>query len=246
MNSNRIWIIGASHGIGRELARVFAAEGAQLILSARDRDALQRVADEIGGARIEPLDVSDRPGLEAAVGRIAQGGPVDRIIHLAALYDPGRIADLDPVRAAQIVTVNLTGSFHVAQLGVQLLTPGGQLALCGSVAGYMGLPQGQIYSATKAGVINLAESLRAERGDLDIRLISPGFVETRLTRKNNFAMPAIMAPDQAARAIRAGLEGRRFEIHFPRRLTLPLKLLRALPYGLSLRLTRRLTREDKP
>lgn len=131
MNSNRIWIIGASHGIGRELARVFAAEGAQLILSARDRDALQRVADEIGGARIEPLDVTDRPGLEAAVGRIAQGGPVDRIIHLAALYDPGRIADLDPVRAAQIVTVNLTGSFHVAQLGVQLLTPGGSWRCAG-------------------------------------------------------------------------------------------------------------------
>ena len=106
---------------------------------------------------------------------IAAGGKLDRIVHLAALYDPGRIADLDPEKAAQLVTVNLTGSFHIAQVGPRLLRKHGQLALCGSVAGYVGLPQGQIYSATKAGVINLAESLRAERPDVDVRLICPGF-----------------------------------------------------------------------
>lgn len=240
----RIWIIGASDGIGRELARQYAATGARLILSARREDALADLADEIGGAEIAPLDVGDRASVEAAADRIFQGGPVDRIVHLAALYDPGRIADLDPDRAAQIVTVNLTGSFHIAQIGPRLLRSGGQLALCGSVAGYVGLPQGQIYSATKAGVINLAESLRAERRDLDIRLICPGFVETRLTEKNDFQMPAIIKPEEAAEAIREGLDRSGFEIHFPHRLTRSLKLLRALPYGLSLRLTRRLSRED--
>jgi len=241
---SRIWIIGASDGIGRELARQYAAEGARLVLSARRQDALQALADEIGGAEIRPLDVADRASLDAAASAIAAGGSLDRIVHLAALYDPGRIADLDPDMAARIVTVNLTGSFHVAQVGPPLLRRGGQLALCGSVAGYVGLPQGQIYSASKAGVINLAESLRAERSDLDIRLICPGFVETRLTEKNEFRMPALIQPDKAATAIRTGLARGGFEIHFPHRLTRSLKLIRALPYWLSLPLTRRLSRED--
>ncbi|MCF3973338.1 SDR family NAD(P)-dependent oxidoreductase [Paracoccus salsus] len=240
----RIWIIGASDGIGRELARQYAQEGARLILSARRMAALEELATRIGGAEIRPLDVADRASIEEAARAIAATGPVDRIVHLAALYDPGRIADLDPDKAAQIITVNLTGSFHIAQIGPRVLRAGGQIALCGSVAGYIGLPQGQIYSATKAGVINLAESLRAERADLDVRLICPGFVETRLTEKNDFKMPALIKPEEAATAIRKGLAGRRFEIHFPHRLTRSLKLVRALPYALSMRLTRRLSRED--
>lgn len=241
----RIWIIGASEGIGRELARAYSKEGAALILSARRAEALQDVARQIGGAEVVALDVADRASVEAAAQTIAGIGKLDLIVHLAALYDPGRISDLDPDRAAQIIAVNLTGSFHIAQIGPPLLRKGGQLALCGSVAGYVGLPQGQVYSATKAGVINLAESLRAERPDLDIRLICPGFVETRLTEKNDFDMPALMRPDKAAEAIRKGLQGRHFEIHFPHRLTRSLKLLRALPYALSMRMTRRLNREEE-
>lgn len=242
--NERIWIIGSSQGIGRELARQYAAEGARLILSARSEDELQTVADELGKAEVRPLDVSDRASLDDAATAIRAGGPVDRLIHLAAIYDPGRIADLDPDKAAKAVTINLTGSFHVAQIGPTVLKHRGQLALCGSVAGYLGLPQGQIYSATKAGVINLAESLRAERsGDLDVRLICPGFVDTRMTRKNDFKMPAMIQPEEAATAIRKGLDGSTFEIHFPHRLTRSLKLMRALPYALSLRLTRKLNRD---
>lgn len=116
------------------------------------------------------------------------------------------------------------------------------MALCGSVAGYIGLPGGQPYSATKAGVISLAESLYAECGNsFDVKLISPGFVRTPLTDKNAFKMPMIVEPDVAAAAIADGLLTRRFEIHFPRKFTLLLKLLRLLPYRLSLRLTRNIT-----
>ena len=240
----RIWIIGASDGIGRELALAYGRRGTELILSALREDRLAEIAAQIGGAEIRPMDVADRASVQAAADAIAATGPLDRIVHLAALYDPGRIADLDPDKAAQIIAVNLTGSFHIARFGPPLLRKDGQLALCGSVAGYIGLPQGQIYSATKAGVINLAESLRAERADLDIRLICPGFVDTQMTRKNDFDMPAIIQPDKAAQAIMRGLDGRRFEIHFPHRLTRTLKLIRALPYAASLRLTRRLSRDD--
>ncbi|NVK46578.1 MAG: SDR family NAD(P)-dependent oxidoreductase [Rhodobacteraceae bacterium] len=238
----RIWIIGASDGIGAKLAEAYAAEGAHLILSARSEDKLTAMTDRLGpDHRAVSLDVSDRKSLEAAAEKIAATGPLDRIIHLAALYDPGKIKDLDPERAAQLVSVNLMGSFHIAQIAPPLLRAGGQLALCGSVAGYIGLPQGQIYSATKAGVINLVESLRAELSDqIDVRLISPGFVDTRLTAQNNFEMPAVIPPERAAERILKGLNSRRFEVHFPYRLTLALKLMRALPYWASLPLTRRL------
>lgn len=239
----RIWILGASDGIGAALARAFAAQGAALVLSARRADPLQALAQDLGGAEVLALDVTDPASLSAAARRIAAGGPLDRAITLAADYDPGAALEIDPDRAARIVATNLTGSLLFARVAAGLLRPGGQLVLTGSVAGYVGLPQGQIYSATKAGVINLAESLRAElSGRLDVRLVNPGFVATRLTAQNDFAMPGLLSPEAAARRIVAGLAGRRFEVHFPRRLSWPLKLLRALPYGVALRLTRRMTR----
>ena len=241
--SERIWIMGASDGIGAALARLWAARGADVILSARSADKLADLAQDLGGAEMQPCDVTDRESLAKAARQISASGKVDRAITLAALYDPGKVMELEADVAARIVAVNLTGRFNFARAAVPLLRQGGQLALTGSVAGYVGLPQGQIYSATKAGVINLAESLRAELApEVDVRLISPGFVDTRLTQKNDFDMPALIQPEDAAAAIVKGLDKGGFELHFPRRLTLPLKFLRVLPYGLALRLTRRLVR----
>ncbi|MEP1766310.1 MAG: SDR family NAD(P)-dependent oxidoreductase [Sulfitobacter sp.] len=239
-----IWIIGASEGIGAALAQTWSKTGARLIISARAAQRLDILSDTLGADTVVlPLDVTDRDSLDAAVQALASIGPVDRIVHLAAAYDPGKVEEIDPDRAAMIVTTNLTGSFNIAQLAPRVLRAGGQLALCGSVAGYFGLPQGQIYSATKAGVMNLAQTLRAEwHGRFDVRLISPGFVDTRLTQRNDFNMPAMIPPDVAAHKIIQGLNASRFEVHFPRRLTLVLKALRLLPYSISLPLTRRLTR----
>jgi len=243
-DAETIWIIGASDGIGAALAREYARRGARLVLSARSETRLQPLAESLGPDHVVvPLDVGQPGSVAAAAGRIAAMFPVDRVINMAALYDPGKTVEIDPDMAARIVQVNLTGSLHVAQAAVRVLRKGGQLALTGSVAGYFGLPQGQIYSATKAGVINLAESLRVElKGQVDVRLISPGFVDTRLTDKNEFTMPALLAPPEAATAIADGLDRKRFEIHFPRRLTLALKLLRALPYGVAFPITGRLVR----
>lgn len=239
-----IWIIGATEGIGAALAQGYAERGARLILSARSEKHLTAMAAELGPDHVAlALDVSDRASLLSAAKTLAGIGPLDRVIHLAALYDPGKVMDLDPQKAAQIVTVNLTGTFHIAQIAPTVLRDGGQLALCGSVAGYIGLPQGQIYSATKAGVISLAQTLRAElAGRYDVRLISPGFVNTRLTQRNDFNMPAMITPELAARKIIDGLNTRKFEVHFPRRLTYALKFLSILPYWAALPLTRRLTR----
>ncbi len=234
------WIIGASAGIGAALARELHRRGADLILSARDAGALHALARDCGNARVLPLDLGQRETLAQAVAGLA-ASKIDGVICTAALYDPSRIADLDPARTEELVRVNLLGSLDVARLCPPLIAQGGQLVLFGSVAGYFGLPNGQAYSATKAAIINLAESLRSELAPrVDVRLVSPGFVQTRLTAKNRFAMPALITPEAAARSVADGLARRGFEIHFPKRFTFGIKLLRALPYGLSLRLVARL------
>lgn len=241
MTGPRVWIIGASAGIGAALARAWAARGAQLVLSARDASALSALAEECGGAEVVPLDLAQPETLAAACDRLRDGPPFDVIACTAALYDPGRVADLDPERVEAMVRVNLLGTLAVARLCPALIRDGGQLVLFGSVAGYLGLPGGQPYSATKAAINNLAESLAIELAPrVDVRLVCPGFVATRLTAKNRFTMPAIVTPEAAAAAVLRGLAGRAFEIHFPRRFTLAIKLLRLLPYALSLRLLRRL------
>lgn len=241
-----IWIIGASSGIGSALARELSLQGAILALSARREDELEILKGELGEQnKVFALDVTD----VAMTMRTAQAirvafGRIDRVIFLAAAYVPMEINDMDIAVTKGIIDTNVTGAFNVVHAVLPILKTQktkGQLALCASVAGYIGLPGGQPYSATKAAIINLAESLHAECKDvIDIKLINPGFVRTPLTDKNNFQMPSIIEPEQAAREISNGLVSRRFEIHFPRRFTLFLKLLRLLPYVLSLNLTRRI------
>ncbi|AGH98704.1 SDR family NAD(P)-dependent oxidoreductase [Micavibrio aeruginosavorus] len=239
-----VWIVGASSGIGLSLARDLSARGAILALSARRKDDLERIAAELGPQhRVFALDVTNAD----AVMRTAQAiraafGRIDRVIYLAAAYVPMKMDSLDIAVSGEIVSVNLMGAFNLVHAVFPILKEqpeNSQIALCGSVAGYIGLPKGQPYSATKAAIINLAETLRAECDNhIDVKLISPGFVRTPLTEKNEFTMPALMEAEQAASAIADGLLSRRFEIHFPKALTVPMKMLRALPYGLSLRLMR--------
>lgn len=237
----RVWIIGASAGIGAALARALSHRCAQLVLSARDEAALAHLAAECGGAEIAPLDLGQAGQLARACDRLREGHPFDAIICTAALYDPGRLADVAPERVEAMVRVNLLGTLDVARLCPALIRDGGQLVLFGSVAGYLGLPGGQPYSATKAAINNLAESLAVELAPrVDVRLVCPGFVATRLTAKNSFAMPALITPEEAAAAVLRGMARRSFEINFPRRFTLAIKALRLLPYALSLPLLRRL------
>jgi len=108
----------------------------------------------------------------------------------------------------------------------------GHFSLVGSVAGYGGLPNSLAYGPTKAALINLAEALYLDLHPLGlgVSIINPGFVQTPLTAQNDFAMPALLTPTQAAQAILQGWAQGRFEIHFPKRFTLWLKLLRLLPY----------------
>lgn len=240
-----IWIIGASSGIGEALARELASRGAVLALSARRKDTLEKLKDSLRADqhKIFALDVSDADVVTRTAGAIrAALGRIDSVIFLAASYTPMKLENLDLAVTRQMIDVNLAGAFHVVHAVLPILKDqsAGQIALCGSVAGYIGLPGGQPYSATKAAIINLAESLRAELPKkIDIKLISPGFVRTELTDKNDFYMPMIIEPEKAAKAIADGLLQTRFEVHFPKRFTYLLKLLCLLPYHLALKITKK-------
>jgi|MDSW01.1.fsa_nt_gb short-subunit dehydrogenase len=239
-----VWIIGASSGIGYALAKELSKRGANLILSARSTDKLEYLNNEMEGHHhICPLDVSDIRSVQQAFHYIQkQLGHIDSAINLAALYDPGRLDNMDIEKTRQLVNVNLMGCFNIVYtiLPTFIMQEHGQFVLCGSVAGFRGLPKGQPYSATKAAVINLAESLKAENPNFDIKLINPGFVRTPLTDKNDFDMPMMIEPEQAAKAIAEGLLKSRFEIHFPKKFTIWMKVLRILPNSLYLKIARKL------
>lgn len=250
-NDQIIWIIGASSGIGSALARELSGRGAILALSARRKDELEKLKNELGERnKVFALDITDAETTRRTAQAIrAAFGRIDRIIFLAAAYVPMKTGALDIAVTKSIVDINVMGAFNLAHAVLPILKSQkfkGQLALCGSVAGYIGLPGGQPYSATKAAIINFAESLHAEYKDfIDIKLINPGFVRTPLTDKNNFRMPMIIEPEQAAKDIAKGLLSPRFEIHFPKKFTIFLKTLRLLPYALSLPLTSRVNLKEK-
>lgn len=238
-----IWIIGASSGIGRALAFQLAASGARLILSARRKDALAEVNASLGGQHhVLAFDISDSDQtLMASQSIFSDFGRIDRIIFMSALYSPMQLDALDLRETKRTLDTNLMGAFNLidAVLPAIKQQKQAQLVLCASVAGYVGLPHGQPYSASKAALINLAESLRAEcPTHLDVKMISPGFVETPLTQKNNFNMPMIISAEKAAEAIIKDLKRPVFEIHFPKRFTFLMKALRLLPYRIYFALVR--------
>lgn len=247
-NDKIIWIIGASSGIGEALSKELASKGAVLCLSARRAEELTKLKNCLPEVVVKhevfPLDVCNRENVIKTANIIhAHFGHIDSIIFLAAAYKPMRLETLDMQYVHQIIETNLLSAFYVLHAVIPLLKSQayGQIALCGSVAGYIGLPEGQPYSATKAAIINLAESLRSELpSTIDVKIINPGFVKTALTAKNNFEMPMMITPEKAATFIADGLLKTNFEIHFPKQFTLFLKLIHFLPYWLSIKIVARL------
>lgn len=238
----RVWLLGASTGIGAALARALAARGARLALSARSERRLRGLG--LCDALIRPCDVTDT-AMVATTGRSLadEWGGIDLALYLAGDYQPMGAANFDLEAAERMVAVNFGGAMKFAAAMLPELAPGGGIGFVASVAGYRGLPKALAYGPGKAALIHFAECLHLElvpRG-IGVWVINPGFVATRLTAKNDFAMPALLTPEEAAREIIAGLRGGRFEIHFPRRFTRIMKLLAHLPYALGFPLIRRLT-----
>ncbi len=241
----RVWLVGASSGIGAALAEALHARGAALALSARPSPRLEALAEQTSALALA-CDVTAPDAVADAARRLRdRWGGVDHVVYLAAHYAPmrGFELDLDAVRAS--VETNLLGAYATVDAALPLLDgrDAASLVLVASVAGYRGLPTAVAYGPTKAALINLAETLYldlAPRG-IGVHLVNPGFVRTPLTDRNDFTMPALIEPAEAATAILAGLARGRFEIAFPRRFTAWMRLLRHLPDRLYFSLVHRAT-----
>lgn len=243
----RIWIIGASTGIGSALGAALAMRGARVALSARGAARLEVAAAGMAGAIACPLDVCDSDAMQQACIQLeAAWGGIDLVVYAAGAYQPMRADAFDCAAANRMLDVNVRGAYHCldAVLPVLLRQQHGALALVSSVAGYTGLPQALAYGPTKAALINLAEVLYTDLHPygIGVHLVNPGFVDTPLTKGNDFHMPALISPAEAAGHIIDGLGKGEFHIHFPRRFTNLLRFLRLLPYPLAFRVIRKVTK----
>ena len=241
----RVWLIGASSGIGRATASLLHQRGARVIVSARQASALDDFVASHPGSVALALDITDRAALQLAADQLLADGTLDLVCYLAGHYRPMRAMDIDLDDALRHQQVNLTGVWHLlAALLPALLAQGhGHVSLVSSVAGFRGLPRSLAYGPTKAALINLAESLYLDLRPLGlgVSVITPGFVATPLTAGNDFPMPALLTPEQAAAEILRGWERGEFMIHFPKRFSRFMRLLRLLPCRAYFALVRRLT-----
>lgn len=247
-----VWLVGASSGIGRATAAALHARGARVIVSARKVAALQEFVETHQGAIALPVDVTNAVAVKATAEVILSSHRLHCVVYCAGHYNEMSAASFDLANLKQHVQVNYVGALHVLDAVLpHFLRQSksgdahamGHICLVGSVAGYIGLPKSLAYGPTKAALINLAETLYLDlHGEgIGVSLVSPGFVDTPLTTNNQFKMPALISPEQAADAILRGWAKGDFEIHFPKRFTVWLKLLRLLPYWAALAATRRLT-----
>lgn len=242
----RVWVIGASTGIGQATAERLHALGATVALSARSAGKLQAAVAGMSRAIAVPLDVTDHASVMAASERIIrEWGRTDLVLLVAGGYNEMRADAFDLDAANALVDLNLRGAFNCIDVVLpQLLRQGeGGIGIVASVAGFGGLPKALVYGPTKAALINLSESLYLDLRPHGIAVyqINPGFVETPLTANNDFPMPALMSAADAALALVDGLEKGQFHIHFPRRFTNTLRVARLLPYRLYFWLVHKVT-----
>lgn len=232
---SRIWVTGASSGIGAALAHELERRGAQVAISARREDQLKAVAD--GRMHVEPVDVTDKDAMIAAAEsiRTALGG-LDVAVFNAGAWDQVKIDKWDSEVFRKHFDVNLMGLVHgiEAVLPAMLAARSGSIVGVASVAGYRGIPRSEAYGATKAAQINMLESLRADLAPRGVRVqtVCPGFVKTGLTERNDFPMPFIIEAEEAAREIADGIAKDKAEIVFPLPMMLLMKAARLVPVAL--------------
>lgn len=243
-----MWITGASMGLGRALALRSAQAGWRVVASARGQEGLDSLVQEAAGLPGQvsafPLDVTDAMAVAEAVRQIeSEIAPIGLAVLNAGTHRPMTAKDFRAADVEALLRLNVLGVAHCleALLPAMMGRGQGQLAMVASLAGYAGLPSAAGYGASKAALINMAESLKPEleASGVKIQVVNPGFVETPLTDKNDFPMPFLMPATAAAEAFFRGLSSDSFEIIFPRRFAYLMKFLRCLPYRLFFALTRR-------
>lgn len=244
-HNKRVWIVGASSGIGLALAEQLHTLGATVIVSARKLYALEGFVRDHPGSIAIPLDVTQNEAVRHAAETILAGGSIDLLCYCAGHYQPMRATAIDLPELLLHHEINTLGALRVlsATIPSMLKQKSGHISLVSSVAGFRGLPQSLAYGPTKAALINLAQTLYLDLQPqgLGVSVINPGFVKTPLTEKNEFHMPALISTSEAAQHILRGWSRGQFEIHFPKRFTLFMKLLRVMPDRLYFWAVRRIT-----
>lgn len=234
-----VWITGAGRGIGEALAILCAQRGLTVYASARTASELDRLKNSSrrysGTIVPAPLDITDPQQIDALMQSWDKGSGLPELVILnAGTHDPFSAQDFSAERCQRVFDINLQGTINCLDpvLKRMLKRNSGQVAVMASVAGYRGLPTAAAYGASKAALIHLCEALRLDLKDskVTLQVINPGFVRTPLTDKNDFKMPALQEPEEAAASIFKGLLSTRFEIAFPGRFVYFLKFLRILPY----------------
>jgi NAD(P)-dependent dehydrogenase (short-subunit alcohol dehydrogenase family) len=238
-----VWLIGASSGIGLATAKALHAAGAKVVVSARKADLLQQFVDAHPGAQAVVLDVSDATAITQAAKYVQAQQGLDVVMYCAGYYVPVRASDYSLSEMLRHLDINYTGALRVLDAVLSELLPQqrGHISFISSVAGFRGLPQSLAYGPTKAALINLAEALYYDVSPhgIGVSVINPGFVETPLVAGNDFPMPALISSTKAAQEILKGWRKGEFQIHFPKRFTRMLLLLRMLPYRWYFALVRR-------
>ena len=234
----RYWIVGASEGLGREVAKKLSAAGAEVIVSARSEDRLKSLVAEVGGkASYVTVDVSDLAAVEAAAEAV---GEIDGVVYLAGVYWPMKASEWDNEKADMMGEINFLGGSRVvgAVIGQMVKRGTGHIVLTGSLSGFRGLPGAIGYSASKAGLMALAESMQADlhKTDIRVQVINPGFIKTRLTEKNDFSMPFIMEPEAAAQEFFEHMNSDRFKRSFPMVFSWVFRLSQFMPDWMYYRL----------
>lgn len=242
-----VWVIGASTGIGAATARLLMDHGAHVAVSARRQPLLDEMILGQAQAQAVALDVTNHASILRARDTIMAHWPrLDLVLIVAGGYNEMRADSFDLGAANRMIDLNLRGVYNCLDLLLPLLLAqgAGGIGIVSSVAGYGGLPKALVYGPTKAALINLCESLYFDLHPKGIAVyqINPGFVDTPLTASNDFAMPALMTPQDAAWQLVRGMERGQFHIHFPKRFTNVLRVMRLLPYRCYFWLVRKVTK----
>ena len=248
MNKKTIWITGGSTGIGKALALKFADKGWNVAISARREHLLKEISDNNENISAFPLDVTDQNNCKEVFNQIQNKFEnIDICFFSTGTWNPKKEKDIDVEQIENVFKINFFGTLNSIKAVEKYFKnkKSGTITIVSSIAGYRGLPNSTGYGPSKSALNNLAESLYFDFGKSNVRvcLVSPGFIKTPMTDKNDFKMPFLKTPEYAAEKIYEGLINKNsFEIHFPKSLTLILKILSFLPnkiyYGLIGKLTK--------
>lgn len=241
--NKNILLIGGSFGIGEQLCIELANMGAKIAIVARSKEKINKLKNELHGDKHLAIscDISKKSDLDNLHKELKNTWQsIDIIIFCAGYYEPMNITNFDLARSKEIVNTNFYSLLNFIDIFKEDLIEEkiANLAIVASVAGYFGMPNSMAYGASKAATINLTESLFYElkKYNTKVKLINPGFVQTRLTDKNSFKMPLIISAKKAAKIIIKNLPKNKFEIKFPFMFALLMKFIAILPYRLQLSL----------